>query len=474
LVVSELLRARDRGVSEREQHRVQGIQQKALMKTLLAFASFLVLFAAAGGTSAALDPTQPSTSRVSVSSSGGEGDYSSFATGISTSGRYVAFSSDATTLVPGDTNEKRDAFVHDRNTGETTRVSVTGSAVARPDGGASGKRTLRTPTPVTGLAVDGSNAAVATACGSTLVPAGPHMYWLYSWNPVRRSVVSMARPRQRRCYDASTGEGIWEAGIGGQRLAWVLFSGGNYQQARLATATSRKPRSTTFLAEGDRNTGSLVGDWVGNIHGDGRLLVFNTWWVCESVIDPSSCPKGIPRGQRIYEEKVWRIVGRRKTLILASRHQAGVLAVAAGRILVRRADGSLQLRSADGRLLHTFPFEPKEVRGAVLDASELVVLDRGSGLTWRVYDPVSGHERRALPAVPHAVPADVERGLLVYTLGRVVHVLRIADGRQKSFVAPVVQPVEAQLEPSGLFYSYRLRNEGRVRFVPFDEIGLSS
>jgi hypothetical protein len=30
------------------------------------------------------------------------------------------------------------------------------------------------------------------------------------------------------------------------------------------------------------------------------------------------------------------------------------------------------------------------------------------------------------------------------------------------------------LEPSGLFYSYGVRNEGRVRFVPFDQIGFSS
>lgn len=114
------------------------------------------------------------------------------------------------------------------------------------------------------------------------------------------------------------------------------------------------------------------------------------------------------------------------------------------------------------------------MRGAVLDASELVVLDRSNGLTWRVYDPASGHEKSALPVVPHAVAADVEHGLLVYTIGRVVHVLRLADGREKSFVAPVVQPVQAQLEPSGLFYSYRLRNEGRVRFVPFGQIRFTS
>jgi hypothetical protein len=350
-----------------------------------------------------------------------------------------------------------------------------GSASARSDSSAGGIRTLRTPTRVTGLAADGSVAAVATACSS-----GYGVYSLYSWNPGRRSVVSIARPRQRRCYESSTGEGIWEAGIGGPRLAWVHFSGGNYQQASLATASSRKPWSVRFLTgQLDRNTGSMVGAWVGNVHGDGRLLVFNTWSVCESLIDPSSCPKGIPPGQRVYDEKIWRIVGRRKTLILASRGQAGVVAVAAGRILVRRADGSLQLRKADGRLLHTFPFEPKEVRGAVLDASELVVLDRSNGLTWRVYDPASGHEKSALPAVPHVVgqhgqvAADVEHGLLVYTIGRVVHVLRLSDGREKVFVAPALFPVQAQIEPSGLFYAYPMHNEGRVRFVPFHQIGLS-
>jgi hypothetical protein len=36
----------------------------------------------------------------------------------------VAFRSDASNLVPGDTNGTTDVFVHDRKTGITTRVSV--------------------------------------------------------------------------------------------------------------------------------------------------------------------------------------------------------------------------------------------------------------------------------------------------------------------------------------------------------------
>jgi Tol biopolymer transport system component len=43
---------------------------------------------------------------------------------ISADGRYVAFDSSSTNLVPGDTNGRIDVFVHDRSTGRTDRVSV--------------------------------------------------------------------------------------------------------------------------------------------------------------------------------------------------------------------------------------------------------------------------------------------------------------------------------------------------------------
>lgn len=64
------------------------------------------------------------TTRVSVSSSGRQGDLPSYAIAISGDGRYVAFTSEARTLVPADTNQRNDAFVRDRRTGGTTRVSV--------------------------------------------------------------------------------------------------------------------------------------------------------------------------------------------------------------------------------------------------------------------------------------------------------------------------------------------------------------
>ncbi len=67
------------------------------------------------------------TSRVSVDSSGSEGNSSSFAASISNDGRFITFYSTASNLVSGDTNGTFDVFVHDRQTGTTSRVSVDSS-----------------------------------------------------------------------------------------------------------------------------------------------------------------------------------------------------------------------------------------------------------------------------------------------------------------------------------------------------------
>src|SRR4051812_39319562 len=64
------------------------------------------------------------TARVSVSSAGAEADGRSFGPSISVGGRFVAFSSDASNLVAGDTNDASDVFVRDRRDGATERVSL--------------------------------------------------------------------------------------------------------------------------------------------------------------------------------------------------------------------------------------------------------------------------------------------------------------------------------------------------------------
>lgn len=85
------------------------------------------------------DRTSGATTRVSVDSAGAEADWESSAPSLSGDGRYVAFTSVADNLVPGDTNHNDDVFVHDRDpdgngildegNGVTVRVSVDSNGV---------------------------------------------------------------------------------------------------------------------------------------------------------------------------------------------------------------------------------------------------------------------------------------------------------------------------------------------------------
>ena len=77
------------------------------------------------------------TGRVSVASNGAEANGPSGLPSLSADGRYMAFTSNAANLVAGDTNGFGDVFVHDRLTGATTRVSLaSGGTQANDDAGA--------------------------------------------------------------------------------------------------------------------------------------------------------------------------------------------------------------------------------------------------------------------------------------------------------------------------------------------------
>jgi extracellular elastinolytic metalloproteinase len=64
------------------------------------------------------------TERVSVDGKGAQAANGGVGAAISADGRFVAFASRSPDLVPGDTNGVLDVFVHDRATGATERVSV--------------------------------------------------------------------------------------------------------------------------------------------------------------------------------------------------------------------------------------------------------------------------------------------------------------------------------------------------------------
>jgi len=54
--------------------------------------------------------------------------------------------------------------------------------------------------------------------------------------------------------------------------------------------------------------------------------------------------------------------------------------------------------------------------------------------------------------------------------GRKVHILRLSDGKDVTYSPPGRGSVDAQIETSGLYYSYNYQSghaRGRVAFMPF-------
>lgn len=103
------------------------------------------------------------TTRVSVASGGTQGNGDSMWPSISGDGRLIAFGSEATTLVTGDTNDATDVFVHDRITRQTTRVSVA-------TGGLQGDRASFSPS------ISGSGQQIAFySLSRNLVPGDTNM-----------------------------------------------------------------------------------------------------------------------------------------------------------------------------------------------------------------------------------------------------------------------------------------------------------
>lgn len=74
------------------------------------------------------------TQRVTIGVGGAQPNFASASPAISADGRFVAFDSGATNLVPNDTNGQSDVFVRDRQAGTTQRVSVSGNG-AQGNGG---------------------------------------------------------------------------------------------------------------------------------------------------------------------------------------------------------------------------------------------------------------------------------------------------------------------------------------------------
>jgi len=100
------------------------------------------------------DRQTQTTERVSVATNGEEGGSISDVPAISGTGRFVAFQSTASNLINGDTNGVVDIFLHDRESGVTVRISESETG-AQADAGSFGPAPISGQRPLRSLHVCG-------------------------------------------------------------------------------------------------------------------------------------------------------------------------------------------------------------------------------------------------------------------------------------------------------------------------------
>jgi hypothetical protein len=117
---------------------------------------------------------------VSVSSTGAQANNYSYGK-IAEGGRYVVFTSEATNLVPGDTNDKNDVFLRDLQAGVTARLSIA------TDGTQANGESYSPAISRDGSLVVFQSTANNLAPGDTLVPDG---FFIFGWDIFIRGVNS--------------------------------------------------------------------------------------------------------------------------------------------------------------------------------------------------------------------------------------------------------------------------------------------
>jgi hypothetical protein len=354
------------------------------------------------------------------------------------------------------------------------------------DGSAATPRPLRLTGPVKQLAADGGRVAILL---QTSRP-GCTVSRVAVWQPSTRSLAPIAASP---CSESlSTGAGIFAIALAGARVAYVQYAGGNTRELELRSATLADRRKVT-VASAAFGLDGLSGTFIGRIAGDGSLLAFDWWNRC-----PACAGDARPQPDR---SAIWRIAGSGQAcpnaglgalrLCVAVRAGFGamrLLSVAAGSVALRQPDGSVAVATAAGATSATIPLAPGELRAARLDSDgrTLAVLVASGGTNaLRVYD-ASGALRATYPLPPTKTSGDaacadpvgcltpglqledVDRGIAVYSLGNQLRLVRLADGKTATIRPPGHKPVHAQLERTGLYYSYTLTpRSSRVAFLPF-------
>jgi hypothetical protein len=195
------------------------------------------------------------------------------------------------------------------------------------------------------------------------------------------------------------------------------------------------------------------GDTYYELAGDSTLVAISDYSVCEADCTDAN-GNLLPDGD--YAVEVRRLgPDDRLTTVLAPRDFRTFLDARGWRIAVIEPKATLTVYDSRGAKLWSRPGVTGVRNGWIV--GNAVALEQSGSV--RLYSPAGAGPSRALPK--GARVDGVVGGLAVYRTGSTVHLLRLADGRDRRLVT-VKGLVEARITPAGVFYAAG----SSVAFVP--------
>lgn len=244
-----------------------------VLATLLALLASTIVSAADGtaGTliTAEAAPAVPvRITRLSVSSSGEQGNGYSNAPSVSADGRYVVFESDATNLVAGDNNGTGDIFLRDRQTGTTSLVTLSSTGQQAND-----------YSYWASISGDG-RFVVFTSAATNLVNGGANgMENVFIRDRVAGITEMISVASDETLANDHSGAGISVSADG----RYVVFDSGatnlvngDTNEAGDVFLRDRQTGITTRISVASDGTEANSGAWGPSISSDGRYVVFNS------------------------------------------------------------------------------------------------------------------------------------------------------------------------------------------------------
>jgi hypothetical protein len=292
--------------------------------------------------------------------------------------------------------------------GAVLLVGAAAASAAAPD------RTVTSPGPVRALARSGSS--VAFLSGPYAGRCGPHVEL---WSLVTRGVHRLGRHTDLLCrQEPSTGSGVTDIAVAGNRVIWLAYAGGNLRDWLLETATTTRPTERTLeLREVDVAAPPPI-----------------VLGVASEQVMPYSVGSTVEvlkaNGAKAY---TWQAPAR---VTNTTAYGATVAAFVAG--------GRCYVLSPRGAVRQTYVFTPGSVQELALAGAGLIVQLSGGRIQIRNGASV---RKLAIPAAGRML--DYAEGILLYRLGAQIRGRRISTGKD----ALLRRATFAVLEHNGLSYA---------------------